>query len=191
MKIWRFFKIPKNIEYMENMNLEDKFPLIAITTNKRHAKEYRKAYKKDSFTMRCDDCAKKEVKKYMETNRGKVLDYYKLYTYKNKSLVECKSVKVLMSDFEYRTLEEITDSFGFLMDLPAINPDIFNYKIELYLDTLSYTDFYCLMTSDYLRMIDMGRYPSLDFDSDELAVFLKLNINYLNLDEVHRIIKYD
>lgn len=191
MKIWRFFKIPKNIEYMENMNLEDKFPLIAITTNKKHAKEYMKGYKKDSYTMKCDDCAKKEVKKYMETNRGKVLDYYKLYTYKNKSLVECKTVKVLMTDFEYRTLEEITDSFGFLMDLPAINPDIFNYKIELYLDTLSYTDFYCLMTSDYLRTLDMDRYPALDFESDELALFLKLNINSLNLDEVHRIIKYD
>ena len=47
------------------------------------------------------------------------------------------------------------------------------------------------MKSDYLRTLDMDRYPSLDFESDELAVFLKLNINSLNLDEVHRIIKYD
>ena len=94
-----------------------------------------------------------------------------------------------MTDLEYRSFDEIFESYGILMDLNAINPDIFNQKIEKFLLDLGYVDFYCLRSSEYVYGVYMDSYPNLDFNQDELVLFIKIYLT--DLTDITKAIKYE
>lgn len=191
MKIWRFFRIPEDVEnFSKDFNLENKYPLYAITNKKKYMKMFKASRDMENrYIVKCDDVDYDEGTQYMQNNRGSILDFYKLRTYMNKDIKEFKDFKVLMTDFEYRSFDEISESYGILMDLNAINPDIFNQKIEKFLLDLGYVDFYCLRSSENVNGVYMDSYPNLDFNQDELVLFIKIYLT--DLTDITKAIKYE
>lgn len=189
MNIWRFFRVPDNLDVYDGLRSKDKFPLYALTTNKNHMKAFLSGRKDDAFICKKSNEDKDDVIEYMNKNRGKVLKYYKLTTYQGNDLRNGIEIKILMCEDEYNVLDEMMESHSILNDIPYVTPDIFKKKIQKHLFDILYVTSYQLFTSNPVDTMELD-YPNADYEYDELGVFV--DIFDIILDEVNfpKTIKY-
>lgn len=184
MKIWRFFRIPDEVELYENLRAKDKFPLYAITNDKKLAKIFKRSRKKSRYICKCTEKSKSECIEYMNRNRSRVIGYHNLMTSINDRLC---SVKVLMTDGEEDIIRELADSLAIYNDVEWINPTIFNSEYQKILEGLGYTKNYQYLTGEYVGCdISMDDGDMYNF----LGIFLKMYSDDLNLVNFPDSIKY-
>ena len=182
MNVWRFFRVPDNLDDYDNIRSKDKFPLYAITTNKKDMKSFLLGRRNESFICKKSEQDKDEVIEYLNKNRGKVLKYYRLYTYKGNDLRKSVKIEVLMCEDEYNIMSELMETYSIFNDIPYVTPDVFTKKVQKHLIKIQYVSSYQLFTSNTLDTIDVD-YPNLDFEYDELGVFVE--IFDIILDEIN------
>lgn len=150
MKVWRFYKKPEtdSSEIPPNVSITDKYPLYAITCDKKLAKRFIRERNQDKFILRMDDDVdKSDYAEFANMNRSTVLDIYIIDTNDEKG--KAVSVEVLMTMNEYQYVEE-TMSFPLFdetwwYDMPT--PILFNKSICKALRVLGYTQAYKLYVS--------------------------------------------
>ena len=110
MKVWRFYKKPTKVnEIPETISEEEKFPLYAITNDKKLAKEFMKTRDMSIFTVKKDtEVGKSEYAEIVSKNRSALLVVNNLITSKDKytNKQEVYEVPVVMTTFEKITVNE-------------------------------------------------------------------------------------
>lgn len=198
MTIWMFFRVSECYDELKSISLKDKIPLYAITTDKKKAKIFKKSRKESRFICKKVDADSDEGKTYLKDCRGKILKYYKLKTFPTKEKNNRKNVKVLMTDFEMEELDSMIDTYGIVTWMPFVSPRVFKgQKIQSLLDRIDFIDCYKIARSaDGLDDIEpyfvtgSEEYPWLQWTFDELAVFLLLYGEDLNIDTFIQAVKY-
>lgn len=158
MKVWRFYKKPEtDIDKIpDSVSIIDKYPLYAITCEKKLAKRFMKERNMDKFILRTDNDAEKEEYSYFaNSHRSTVLELHKLDTVDVNDKVI--SVEVLMTMNEYQYVEETMNVplFDESWWYPMPMPNIFNKDIRKALRKLGYTQAYKL----YLGTAEYGKKP--------------------------------
>ena len=126
MKVWRFYlkkaelakKTQNEIWINQSMlpsqnKLNKKYPLYAITSDKKKAKKFMEQRDMDVFIMQVSDVSKDEWSKFANQNRGCVLDHEKLHTKTGKvnkdGTDETMKVRILMPYSEKIYLDSMVD----------------------------------------------------------------------------------
>lgn len=185
MKIYKFFKIPDENE-KDDIDIERKYILYAITNNKEIAKRFKKDRNMEKFIYKTHSgITKEEYADMCNENRSSVLEYHKLRTvfddYHTKS--NSKEVTVLMTNWEYQLVEDVDTIMAndIWRNLPY--PLIFNKKYLNALNTLEYINMYKIINIDILpfeiiekidEYFNNDDYSAPNIIYDELSVFIRI-----------------
>lgn len=189
MKLWRFFRVPENIKDYENIRVQDKFPLYAVTNNKKYAELFQKGRKKKSYICQCTKVNKEDGIKYMNKNRSNVIAYKEVETSDQNytSII----VKVLMTEGEYDIVNEMLESAAIFKEVGWVPPEIFHKNIISFLDDVDYNNYYKLITGNLINNVDdYDSYPEYNPVFDELGSFIYLYSIDLDLESFPETIKY-
>lgn len=184
MKVYKFFKIPKDIDN-DDIDLERKYVLYAITNNKDYAKRFKQDRNMEKFIYKVHkNITQEEYAEMCNEERSAVLEYHTLETIFNKH-TRSNIVKkdVLMTYWEKQLLEEpstLLDDERTWLYLPY--PLIFKHKYYKMLEAFEYVTYYKLMTVQYLpfelaeelsnKTTDDYSAPSIMYD--EVALFIDI-----------------
>lgn len=126
MKLYTFLKKPDDeMLHDDTIPLEVKYSLYAITPTKKDAKIFKKSRNMDKFIMRVIDIDEEDgYDEYMIHNRGKILSWYWLESYRNKNTKNQEPfwVHVLITENELNFTIEMTDSGAILNRLEHVIP---------------------------------------------------------------------
>lgn len=187
MQVWRFYKKPEvDLESIpDSVSITDKYPLYAVTCEKKLAKRFMMERDMDKFIVRTDDDAEKEeYSQFANMNRSTVLDIYKLET-SNKDN-EVITVDVLMTFNEYQYVKEtmcvplFDENWWYTMP----NPNLFNKSIKKSLRKLGYiqafklynsgTNEYGATRTDFLLDEEDDDFSAPPWMVDELSYFINI-----------------
>lgn len=179
MQCYRFYKKPTNLEEMpERISLSDKYPLYALTANKKLAKQFKKERNMDMFIVQKSDIDKETYSVFANQNRSTVLEPCKLITCidKYKKTQRMEDVELVLTYAERQVVEEgqlfIFEENWWRMYY-ANSPFIFKEEYVRALAKIDFIDFYKLYNSDvYLDQYDDYSVPN--YYIDELAYFLSI-----------------
>lgn len=184
-KVWRFF---------DKMSGLSKPTLVAMTTEKKLAKDYVTSRDMENIIQRVDKFDEDELLDYLQDNRKAVLRYETLQSYLNKNTDRQTPIKVdvLMTEFEYMTIDELAESgvFG-LLEYTMVRPDIFKKSIIDALKEIDYVDAYKLLNMDTVMCSgDEWEIPDINWNFDMLALFMFVYDENLNHDGFLETIRY-
>ena len=150
MKVYKFFQKPgKDEAFLENafgreLSLREKYPLYAITTSKKDAKEFMETRDMKLFLMKESKMDSEEFAEYAKVYRNRLLDHHYLNAYKNKHTEDEVQIygKVLCTETEIDSVIEFTDTASILQTEMEywINPDIFKKEYAEAFRILKYED---------------------------------------------------
>lgn len=182
MKVYEFFKIPDKDD-KDEIDLECKYVLYAITNNKEYAKRFKEDRNMDKFIYKVHEgIDKEEYAELCNNERGAVLGFYPLMTVFNDKHTRKNATekKVLMTYWEKQLTEElntILDDEVFWNSMPY--PLIFKSKYVTMLNKFQYISYYKIMTCMYLpdklaeKLAKISDdYSSPNFTHDELSLFI-------------------
>ena len=179
MKVWRFYKKPTKVnEIPETISEEEKFPLYAITNDKKLAKEFMKTRDMSIFTVKKDtEVGKSEYAEIVSKNRSALLVVNNLITskdkYTNKQVVY--EVPVVMTTFEKITVNEpvlTIDDEQSWMSPTTPSPYIFNNKILKALKLLDYEQKFRIFNLDYSNISADEVYDTPSYYVDTVEFFV-------------------
>lgn len=187
MKIYQFFRDGSNDQIADDQTIE-KYPLYAVTNNKKYAKIFRESRKNAHFIEKTYSGTKEECLEYMNRHRGEVLDWYGLNTRKNLG-----SVKVLMTEFECDNVLESSERMSPVFDANGyVPPNIFKRKIYECLEYIGYPQAYLMYALEYDYQSCTDAIEFLDeLRIDALMVFLNYISSQLNEDALHLMVKFN
>ena len=179
MKVWRFYKKPtKGDEIPEGISEEDKFPLYAITNDKKLAKEFMRTRNMDIFMVKKNtEVSKSEYADLANKYRSAVLIKKDLLTSKDKytDKQEVYEIPVVMTVFEKITVEEpvlpIDDEQTWMTLMPS--PYIFNNKILKALKLLDYEQKYRIFKLDFSHVSGDEAYETPSYYVDTVEFFVE------------------
>lgn len=187
-KVYRFYSKPHEDLIAENddLDIEDLYPLYAITDSKEYAKRFMEERNMDRFILRKSKMEKEEYVKYANSKNGCILDEYSCIHFPSKYEDEPIDVKVLCTWFEREVLQTSLDD-----QLSEINEDIdydffpfiINKKYLKALIKLEYISYWKIYGEKskwnglYTKkeeddLLDYS-YPSVTYD--ELLMFIHIN----------------
>ena len=149
MKVYKFFQKPNKNDDLQTafgreLTTREKYPLYAITTNKKDAAEFVETRDMKKFLAKTDKMDKEEYQEYAKVYRSRLLDHHVLKAYRNKNTDEQTVVygKILCTENEYDCTTEFTDTGSILQSQMEswINPDIFKKEYKEAFDILKYKD---------------------------------------------------
>lgn len=179
MKVWMFYykADPKDIirDYIENQELtiEEKYPLYAITNDKVLAHSFMDTRNMKSFIVKTAKVDFEDYKDYVRSAQDAVLEMFSLET---KDEYNFKvEVDVTCTKYEYYT---ITD-----MDIELLNFDedfwsgipiysVFNKKCIEALKTMGFTAFYKMMATNPIIPEEDDDYSSGGVSIDQVELLL-------------------
>lgn len=191
MKIYQYFR--KDAEIIKTGDtLKDKYPIYALTKSKSFATLFEASHDMDKFIKKVYKGDDEECLTYLNRNRGYILDWYELRTYKKgmKHAKELYNVDVLMTDIEYDMISFSVENKTIIEELNMmVPPEIFKSKIFDALTTIGYTGIYHLLNGNEHSnfMSDMQVYNT-DIEFDELLIFLNTHKDILKYSGVDLII---
>lgn len=201
MRMWRFYLDRRKQKHMKNMDLEgkdkhDRFPLYAITNNKKYAEEFMRMRNMDLFRVMKSKVTKEEWESYIKEYRLARLQPISLVT---RSLEEeyderyprtvFKNVKIIGTFEEETTIEsQIDDGYiesifeNVMMSFTMPNPYIFTEECLNTLRNVGYVSMYKIFVGRgdptfHIREVDDDYSCSLvgndqDFAIDEVSLFI-------------------
>lgn len=189
MKVYKFFKIP-DIDENDDIDLERKYTLYAITNNKNYANRFKEDRDMKKFICKThDDIDKDEYAEMCNEDRGSVLGIYPLVTIFDKVRIRENAVtkEVLMTYSEKQLIDDaqtILDDESLWQSMPY--PLIFKSKYVSVLKALQYMTYYALMTCEYLpyEFAQPIHESNEDYSAptllhDEVALFIQMIQNTL------------
>lgn len=189
MKVYKFFKIP-DIDEDDDIDLERKYILYAITNNKDYAQRFKEDRNMKKFICKVHtDVDKEEYAEMCNADRGCVLGVYALTTIFEKTRIRKHAVSkdVLMTYNEKQLIDDaqtIIDDESVWQTMPY--PLIFKPKYISVLKDLQYLTYYTLMTCEHLpyhlaeKLADMtDDYSAPSLIHDEVALFIQMIQNTL------------
>ena len=204
MRVWRFYLITEKNKLRKNMvkeTIRDKYPLYAITNNKKKANEFMQTRDMNQFIMQSSKgISNDEWITFANRNRASVLEYHDLLTRKMDWTPECgitmvgltETVNVLMTYAEYTSTGECSGEEGSIMSMSMLwegggdsfpDPSFFNEKIVDLLRDIGYPSqykmfrgcndpYYVPLTKD--DDYSFGAFgPNKNYAYDELYIFIK------------------
>ena len=179
MKVWRFYKKPTKVnEIPETISEEEKFPLYAITNDKKLAKEFMKTRDMSIFTVKKDtEVDKSEYAEIVSKNRSALLVVNNLITSKDKytNNQEVYEVPVVMTTFEKITINEpvlAIDDEQSWMSPTTPSPYILNNKILKALKLLDYEQKFRIFNLDYSNVSTDEVYDTPSYYVDTVEFFV-------------------
>lgn len=203
MKVWVFYKKPskdlKNIP-IESIGYNRKYPIYAITDNKKFAKIFRNSRNMDKFLEKQWDISKDEVDEWRITHRGSELSMVPLESFKNKN-TDNQSVcyvEILATEDEINYTLEICDTGQIFNKIEHwVDPSIFTKKIRNALEILKYRmamKFFYGFTTSLPFEDDLGGpvdVIDLDVSFDQLSIFLLIYNDMISPSFMEYIHVYD
>ena len=189
-KIWRFYKKPtEEMKKFTNqeLRLDVKYPLYAVTADKKMANMFRKTRNMDLFLEKSSSIDKDDVGMYLRAHDHATIDIYELDTYKDKNLPtqEPMVAKVCMTKSEYDYVADASDT-GSILNLVSdwagwVPIELFTPKIKKLLYKLGYhkaqlfvyqgeIPFYLDMQGDATGI----SFYDLEYEFDQFGVFVVL-----------------
>lgn len=144
MKVYKFYRKPsEDLMKIPNseFSIQQKYPLYAITGDKRIAKLFRKTRNMDLFLEKIDDLEKEVVDDLLVSKRSRILEKLELETRINKNTKEesVKYVTVLMTESEFDLISEYGDSGEILNIMTEWVPfEVFSEKMKHVLEKVAY-----------------------------------------------------
>lgn len=194
MKVWKFFKKPDSNENISgNVPLSIKYPVYALTNNKKYAKRFKKERNMNAFIVTTsDDVEPEEYAEYANNNRDAVLEISTIITREIlngiESHTEFKEVDVLITSWEKSFIVEqqvyLLDDDGYWYDTPS--PYLFKSKYKCALKDFEYHTFHNLYNSDMI----ISKWAEEEGDDDFASPALILDeLSYLifNFGETFKI----
>lgn len=186
MKVYKFFKIPSRHD-RDNIDIEQKYVLYAITNNKEFANRFKEERNMKKFIYKVHDgVSKEEYAEMCNEDRTAVLELYRLRTVlnNNHTLNNSEEREILMTYWEKQLIDEppsLLEDEAYWKDMPY--PLLFKNKYVDVLNTLQYISLYKLMASAYLpfeliqRLSTTGDddYSAPSFEYDNVAIFININ----------------
>lgn len=174
MKVYKFFKKPteemKNIPLSE-FSLQQKYPLYALTVDKKLAKKFRKGRNMDLFIEKVDDIEREYVDEYLRAKRDRLLDTLVFESYvfgKGKP----KYISVVLTDSEFNLVSEYGDTGQILNYIPYeswISTIIFSENVRRILNGVYYEK---SMNFAQAKGINEDGYLNLPIRFDLFGIFL-------------------
>ena len=182
MKVYKFFKIPDENDVRDNIDLEQKYVLYAMTNNKEYAERFKEDRNMKKFIYKVySGVDKEEYAEMCNHDRGSVLELRSLVTiFDNHTMKNAVKKKVLMTYWEYQLMDQpntILDDEESWKSMPY--PLIFKSKYVKMLEALQYVTYYKLMTCEFLPIQLIRKLTEFDDDysapsmaHDEVALFI-------------------
>lgn len=199
MKVYKFYKKPteelKNIPVSE-YSLKQKYPLYAITPEKKMAKRFRKSRDMNKFIEKVDDIDDDIVDSYILSKRERLLDLLTLETFVlDKTKSDPRYVNVVMTDSEFNLVSEYGDTgqiLNYIPDESWLPTNIFSEKTKRILNGIYYEKSMCFAQ---VRGINEDGYLALPLKFDLFGIFLLTyghilspdfftGIEFVNVDEL-------
>lgn len=170
MKIWKFYKKPANNDDTTQRSLSDKYPLYALTNDKKKMKKFLELRDEDKFIILTDNIDSEDYTLLANTHRSTVLDFYRLTTVKKNKIIK---IDLVMTSLEYNeTVESGISLLDAFVNWTSIDtPKIVKTKYFNILNDIGYVDIYDMYND---RELDMGSYSTPYIRFDELNIFLHL-----------------
>ena len=145
MKIWRFYKTPKDAKvHIDENDMKQMYPLYAITQSKKLAKKFRDKRNMDKFIEKCSDVDDEISDQFIMANRQRLIleDYFETVVEDSKGNSEPLFIKVVHTENEQEYLTEVTESGQILYMVGKYVPiEIFRDSIQEDLVLLKYHQF--------------------------------------------------
>lgn len=194
MRLYRYYRkdaITEEEATKRNVrsDIRSRYPLAAVTTDKKIAREFEFERNMDLYFRFSDkidsddEDEQEEIKKFLNRNRGAVLECWELNSSKNNH----KKNQKLFSVHLHVTLnekQEVQESSSFMNDpafwrrLPDIS--VFLKKYKKALNVMEYDNQHKLFNSDDYMAYSSLDYTPPNYELDELSVFIKLFGKYMN-----------
>ena len=184
--VYRFYqKYDDNIlDANMDLDIQDKYPLYALTNNKKLAKEFMNQRNMDMFILRKSKMEEDEYITFANRNSSSVLSPYE-YTYydRNNNFKECDTT-IVSTWNEREILSAIMDDTAQIDETLSYDvvPFIFDKKYVKALDTLGYVAFWKLygnvnkyrdvLTEEELDFADDYSFPDVKYD--EVSLFINM-----------------
>lgn len=200
MKIWKWYKNLTNEEFeaSHDIALEDKYPLYAFTTNKKHRDLWREMRKKEAFIEMKSDITKEEYVEFANKNRMQLLEfikYKKFVRYNSTRQPELIEVELLTTGFERDTATSMYEQMfdqntgGAMLDFsfpPMILADKYFkalYSLQYFSHWKVYSNIESAPTEEDIieRMGIELDYSYPEVDADEFSIFVALYSDYLKI----------
>lgn len=191
MQCYRFYKIPDKkrkgeLEQYNEYNLEDVYPLYAITNDKALAEKFMSQRNMDRFLLFKTKMKRKDYAIYANRRRNTVLKEASLITAINKGTKKEKmiNVKVVMTEDENMMITDdpyipcIQNDDGFWSCIGSIicNTSIFKKKYKKALEYIFWKDHYKLYVQYFIQNLDIDDeaddYSVPSYYIDELGLFV-------------------
>ena len=185
MKLYKFFKIPEENE-KDNVDIEQKYVLYAITNDKDMADRFKKDRNMKKFIFKCHtDITREEYQDICNSSetRSAVLEYHELVTIFDDKHTKKNSVsaKVLMTNWEYQFVKDmdvVHEEMWEYMPYPMIFKKKYNRSLEI-LEYISYYKLFAINRIPFELLVKINEdsddddYSAPGIIHDEVAVFIQ------------------
>ena len=188
--VYRFYSKPDKeiLLNAEDLSLNDKYPLYAVTNNKEIAKDFQEKRNMNKFIMCKSEMDKQEMVQFINSNSGCLLEYRPFLHFKqryrsDKKVKRADQVKILCTWNEKETVQACLDDQYGESEGPTYNvfPFIFKSKYVYALRKLEYVSFWKLfgrpeIFGSFIPQDDLDDmdYSAPDVSYDELMTFINL-----------------
>ena len=141
MKVWRFYKKPKNEKTVPIEDIPDAYPLYACTQEKKYAKKFKETRNMDCFIERVTNADSATAEHFLNAHRNRILSNYTLQTVISSPNGEAEPyyIRCIVTENEMEYLSELTDTNQILNFVKGFFPiDYFSENVMESLLTLRY-----------------------------------------------------
>lgn len=194
MRLYRYYrKDALTEEEAESLNkrsdIRSRYPLAAVTTDKEFATEFEFERNMDLYLRFVskldsdDEEEMEELKKFLNRNRGAVIERWELNGKRKNHKKQQKDISVILH-VTYNEKTEVQESATFMNDpgfwrqLPDVS--IFANSYKKALCQIEYDNNHKLFNSDDYMIYSMYEYTPPNYELDELSMFIRLFGKYLN-----------
>lgn len=173
MKIWRFFKIPENMQDVNSDDPRSAYPMYACTQVKKIAKRFKQDRDMNKFIEKPIDVDSDTGEQYLVMHRAQLLsvNYIESIVHSENGDSEPVYVNCIYTESEAEYLREATDTDGILNVVPNFLPyDIFKSNIQEALFKVKYNKFVSFRREGYGNSAD-GFYQT-GFQYDMFRTFM-------------------
>ena len=179
MKVWMFYYKADKADIIHDYSpddVESKYPLYAITNDKKLAHAFMNDRNMNSFSVKVNKTDFDDYKKFVKDHQDLVLKYYTLSTKDDREKII--HTDLVCTNYEYLAVTDYDLEFTGIIDdtfwdaVPIYN--LFNKKAIKYLRILGFTGFYKMAVAHPIIPENEDDYSDPGVEIDELSLLLSL-----------------
>lgn len=185
--VYRFYQKYSDVilDANDDLDIRDKYPLYALTNDKKLAKEFIRERDMDKFILRKSKMDNDEYVSFANQNSSSVLSSYDYVSYDKDDSFKERDIRIVSTWNEKEiVMGVIEESVASMESVKYISfPFMFSEKYYKALDDLCYVSFWKLngnvsnymeyMTEEEIESTDDYSFPELRFD--EVSVFIYIH----------------